>query len=76
MSIKVKSTAVAIATVSSFLSFSVPSQAGEHVYLHELEEIAELNSQQEGVNRYLDELSDSEKLEYGKGHCKLLEHFL
>ena len=74
MSIKVKSTAVAIATASAILSFSVPSQAGEHVYLYELENIAEFDSQQEGVNRYLDTLSDSEKLEYGKRHCKLLEH--
>jgi len=74
MSIKVKSTAVAIATVSTVLSYSVPSQAGEYKYLYELKKTAEHVSQQEGVNRYLDNLSVSEKLKYGKQHCKLLEH--
>ena len=74
MSIKVKSTTVAIATASAILSFSVPSQAGEHVYLYELEEIAELDSQQEGVNRILNSLSDSEKIERGKKFCKTLEY--
>ena len=69
MSIKVKSTAVAIATVFSVLSYSVPSQAGEYGYLHELETMV----QQEGVNYYSDKLSVSEKLERGKEYCELLE---
>ena len=37
MSIKAKSTAVAIASVSTIFSFSVPSQAGEYEYLDELD---------------------------------------
>jgi len=75
MSIKVKSTAVAIATASSVFSFSVPSQAGEYGYLDQLEKTAEYVSQQEGVNRYLDDLSASEKLERGKEYCERLEYF-
>ena len=69
MNIKAKSTAVAIATVSTVFSFSVPSQAGEYGYLHELETML----QQEGVNYYSDDLSVSEKLERGKEYCELLE---
>jgi hypothetical protein len=69
MNIKAKSTAVAIATVSTVFSFSVPSQAGEYGYLHELETMV----QQEGVNYYSDDLSVSEKLERGKEYCELLE---
>ena len=69
MSIRAKSTAVAIATVSSVLFYSVPSQAGEYGYLHELETMV----QQEGVNYYSDKLSVSEKLERGKEYCELLE---
>ena len=41
MSIKAKSTAVAIATVSTVLFYSVPSQAGEYKYLYELKRTAE-----------------------------------
>jgi hypothetical protein len=74
MSIKAKLTAVAIATVSSVFSFSVPSQAGEYEYLNELEKTPEYASQQESVNRYLDNLSDSQKLERGKSYCKGLEY--
>ena len=73
MSIKAKSTAVAIATVSSVFSFSVPSQAGEYEYLDELEKKVEYLSEQEGVNEYSDNLSVYEKLKYGKRHCELLE---
>jgi hypothetical protein len=73
MSIKAKLTAVAIATVSSVLSFSVPSQAGEYGYLHELEIMVENLSEQEGVNEYSDILSVSEKLEFGKRNCDFLE---
>jgi hypothetical protein len=69
MSIKVKSTAVAIATVSSILSYSVPSQAGEYGYLYELEEMARHHD----VKSYLGGLSVSEKLELGKEYCKILE---
>ena len=69
MNIKAKLTAVAIATVSTVFSFSVPSQAGEYGYLHELETMV----QQEGVNYYSDDLSVSEKLERGKEYCELLE---
>ena len=69
MNIKAKSTAVAIATVSTVFSFSVPSQAGEYKYLYELETMV----QQEGVNYYSDDLSVSEKLERGKEYCELLE---
>ena len=74
MSIKVKSTAVAIATVSTVLFYSVPSQAGEYKYLYELKRTAEYVSQQEGANRYLDNLSISEKLERGKNYCESLEY--
>ena len=74
MSIKVKLTAVAIATASAIFSFSVPSQAGEYGYLDELEKMPEYASQQEGVNRILDSLSDSEKIERGKEFCKTLEY--
>jgi hypothetical protein len=70
MSIKVKSTAVAIATVFSVLSYSVPSQAGEYGYLHELETMAK----QQDVKSYLDNLSISEKLERGKEYCDFLEY--
>ena len=70
MNIKVKSTAVAIATVSSVLSFSVPSQAGEYEYLHELETMAK----QHDVKFYLDYLSVSEKVERGKKYCEILEY--
>jgi hypothetical protein len=73
MSIKAKLTAVAIATASSVFSFSVPSQAGEYEYLDELEKPLEYVSQQEPVNRYLDNLSDSQKLKHGKNYCKGLE---
>jgi hypothetical protein len=69
MSIKVKLTAVAIATVSSVFSFLVPSQAGEYEYLDELETMAD----QQDVKPYLNNLSVSEKLERGKKYCKLLE---
>ena len=69
MSIKVKSTAVAIATFSSILSYSVPSQAGEYGYLYELEEMARHHD----VKSYLGGLSVSEKLELGKEYCKILE---
>jgi hypothetical protein len=74
MSIKAKSTAFAIATASSVLSFSVPSQAGEYEYLYELETMVEQFSQQEGVNQYSDKLSDSKKFKYGKWHCDFVEH--
>jgi hypothetical protein len=85
MSIKVKSTAVAIATVSSVLSFSVPPQAGEYEYLDtlsvgeyeyldELEKMVESLSEKQGVNEYSDALSVSEKLKYRKQHCGLLEN--
>jgi hypothetical protein len=74
MSIKAKLTAVAIATVSSVFSFSVPSQAGEYEYLNKLEKMPEYASQQEGVNRILNSLSDSEKIERGKKFCKTLEY--
>jgi hypothetical protein len=70
MSIKVKSTAVAIATVSSIFSYSVPSQAGEYGYLYELEEMARHHD----VKSYLGGLSVSEKLELGKEYCKILEN--
>ena len=60
MSIKVKSTAVAIATVSSVLSFSVPPQASEYEYLDESEKRVESLSEQEGVNEYSDTLSVGE----------------
>jgi ribosomal protein L12E/L44/L45/RPP1/RPP2 len=73
MNIKAKSTAVAIATVSSVLSFSVPSQASEYGYLNIIKIDAEQMSEQEGVNHYLDELNVSEKLERGKEYCKALE---
>ena len=74
MSIKAKSTAVAIATLSTVLSYSVPSQAGEYEYLDELEKMPEYASQQEGVNLILDNLSNSRKLERGKNYCKTLEY--
>ena len=81
MSIKAKLTAAAVATVSSVFPFSVPSRAGEYRYLHELEKyldelekMPEYAVQKEGVNRYLDNLSDSEKLERGKNYCKTLEY--
>jgi len=70
MSIKVKLTAVAIATVSSVFSFLVPSQAGEYEYLDELETMAD----QQDVKPYLNNLSVSEKLERGKKYCKILEN--
>ena len=69
MSIKAKSTAVAIATVSTVLSFSVPSQAGEYGYLYKLDKLAK----QQDVKSYLDNLSASKKLERGKKYCKALE---
>ena len=74
MSIKAKSTAVAIATLSTVLSYSVPSQAGEYGYLDELEKMPEYASQQESVNLILDNLSNSRKLERGKNYCKTLEY--
>ena len=70
MTIKVKSTAVAIATASSVFSFSVPSQAGEYGYLDKLETMAK----QQDVKSYLDDLSVSEKLERGKEYCEILEY--
>jgi CRISPR/Cas system Type II protein with McrA/HNH and RuvC-like nuclease domain len=70
MSIKAKSTAVAIATVSTVLSFSVPSQAGEYGYLYELETMAK----QHDVKSNSDNLSVSEKLEDGKEYCNFLKY--
>ena len=69
MSIKVKSTAVAIATVSTVLSYSVPSQAGEYKYLYELDKLAK----QQDVKSYIDKLSASDKLKQGKRYCTILE---
>ena len=70
MSIKAKSTAVAIATASSIFSFPVPSQAGEDGYLYELEKMAK----QHDVKVYLDGISVSKQLERGKKYCEMLEY--
>ena len=70
MSIKAKLTAVAIATASTVLSYSVPSQASEYGYFYELEKMAI----KQGVKHYLDELSVSEKLQSGKKYCEELEY--
>ena len=70
MSIKAKLTAVAIATVSTVLSFSVPSQADENGYLDELDKLAK----QQDIKPYLNKLSPSEKLERGKRYCKIVEY--
>ena len=69
MSIKVKSIAVAIVTISSVLSFSVLSQVGKYEYLDELDKLAK----QEDVKSYLDKLSASDKLKQGKRYCTILE---
>ena len=70
MSIKAKSTAVAIATASSVFSFSVPSQASEYKYLYELDKLAK----QQDVKSYSDHLSASEKLEHGKAYCEIMAY--
>ena len=70
MNIKAKSTAVAIATVSSVFSFSIPSQASEYEYLYELDKLAK----QQDVTSFIDTLSASKKLKFGKKYCTVLEY--
>jgi len=69
MSIKAKSTAVAIATLSTIFSYSVPSQAGEYEYLDELDKLAK----QQDLKSYSDHLSDSKKLKNGRMYCAVME---